>query len=74
MCNKLNAKTALDHDDRYRQLVSSMNDVVIQLGKDKTWLFVSPIWEQLSGYQSEATLNQLISDFFHPIYNLGQMY
>lgn len=67
MCNKLNAKTALDHDDRYRQLVSSMNDVVIQLGKDKTWLFVSPIWEQLSGYQSEATLNQLISDFFHPI-------
>ncbi len=67
MCTKLNTQMALENDYRYRQLVSSMNDTVIQIGGDKTWLFVSPVWEQLSGYQSDATLNKLLSDFFHPI-------
>ncbi len=69
MCDKSNKQTQqeLDSDYRYRQLVSSISDAVVQIGNDKKWLFLSPVWKKLSGHHSQSSLNNLVVDSFHPV-------
>ena len=56
----------LESERRYRQVVTSINEVIIQVNGDGNWQFLSPIWKKLSGYELQASLNKPASDFFHP--------
>ncbi|MFW5447113.1 MAG: EAL domain-containing protein [Methylophagaceae bacterium] len=57
----------LESEQRYRQVVTNINEVVIQIGKNKEWQFLSPVWEELSGFLLEESLYKSVSEFLSPI-------
>ncbi len=57
----------LESEQRYRQVVTNINEVVIQISEDKTWQFLSPVWQTLSGFLLEESLFQPVGDFLSPI-------
>lgn len=56
----------LDSERRYRQVVTNISEAIVQVDVDKNWLFLSPVWKKLSGYDLHYSLNRQMADFFHP--------
>ncbi len=57
----------LESEQRYRQVVTNINEVVIQIDTNKRWQFLSPVWQELSGFSLDETLYKPITDFLSPI-------
>ncbi len=57
----------LESEQRYRQVVTNINEVVIQIGKNKEWQFLSPVWIELSGFLFEESLYKPVGEFLSPI-------
>ena len=57
----------LESEQRYRQVVTNINEVIIQIGKNKEWQFLSPVWQALSGFLLEESLYKPVGEFLSPI-------
>jgi diguanylate cyclase (GGDEF)-like protein/PAS domain S-box-containing protein len=57
----------LESEQRYRQVVTNINEVIIQIGKGKEWQFLSPVWQELSGFLLEESLHKKVGEFLSPI-------
>ena len=57
----------LESEQRYRQVVTNINEVIIQISKDKEWQFLSPVWEDLSGFLLDESIYKPVSDFLSTI-------
>ncbi|MBL1321750.1 MAG: EAL domain-containing protein [Methylophaga sp.] len=57
----------LESEQRYRQVVTNINEVVVQIGKNKEWQFLSPVWKELSGFLLEESLYKSVGEFLSPI-------
>ncbi len=56
----------LQSERRYRQVVTNINQAIIQIGSDYCWHFLSPVWKKLSAFDLNYSLHKKVSDFFHP--------
>ncbi|HYC01194.1 MAG TPA: PAS domain S-box protein [Candidatus Limnocylindrales bacterium] len=53
-------------EERYRNLVEEMNDVVFTVGFDGVITYISPALERLSGHKPEELMARPFSEFIHP--------
>jgi len=56
----------LQSERRYRQVVTTINEAIVQIDKEHNWQFLSPVWKKLSAYDLQYSLHRPVSDFFHP--------
>lgn len=61
------AEQLLNSQRRYRQVITSINEVLFQIDKEFRWQFLSPVWSKLSGYELQNSLHKPVIDFFHPV-------
>lgn len=61
------AQQLLESESRYRQLLTSIKETVIQIDVAGHWQFLSPVWAKLSGHDISDSLNQPVTDFLHPV-------
>lgn len=61
------AQQLLESESRYRQLLNSIKETVIQIDNAGHWQFLSPAWEKLSGHGISESLNKSVTDFLHPV-------
>jgi diguanylate cyclase (GGDEF)-like protein/PAS domain S-box-containing protein len=61
------AQQLLESESRYRQLLTSIKETVIQIDIAGHWQFLSPVWEKLSGHDISDSLNHPVTDFLHPV-------
>lgn len=55
-----------DSEQRYRDLVDNMGDVVYSSDLEGRWLSLNPAWEQLTGQKVADSLGRNSFDFVHP--------
>ena len=60
------AEKLLQSQRSYQQVITSINEVLIQIDSQHRWKFLSPVWYKLSGYELQNSLNQDVTQFFHP--------
>ncbi len=53
-------------EQRYRQVVDSVREVIYQVDKEGRWTFINPAWTAITGYAVEDTLGACFLDFVHP--------
>jgi PAS domain S-box-containing protein len=53
-------------EQRYRELVETIHDVVFTLDADGLLTYLSPAFEAISGYRSEEMLGRPFTDLIHP--------
>jgi len=56
----------LQSERRYRQVITNINEAIIQIDTDHKWQFLSPVWKKLSAYDLQYSLHRSVSEFFHP--------
>lgn len=61
------AQQLLESESRYRQLLTSIKETVIQIDVAGQWQFLSPVWEKLSGHEISDSLNKPVTDFLHSV-------
>lgn len=61
------AQQLLESERRYRQVVTNINEAIVQIDKNRCWQFLSPVWKKLSGYDLQQSLNRPVNDFLHPV-------
>jgi diguanylate cyclase (GGDEF)-like protein/PAS domain S-box-containing protein len=54
------------NEQRYRELVNRLREVVFQVDCQGRWRFLSPAWERLLGYRVADSLGRSVADFLHP--------
>jgi PAS domain S-box-containing protein len=53
-------------EERYRELVENLNDVIYTQDEQGRFTYVSPVVEALSGYHPQEMLGRPFTDFIHP--------
>lgn len=68
MHNKLtqDSEQLLQSELRYRQVVTNINEAIIQIDAQHCWQFLSPVWKRVSAYELDYCLNRNVNEFFHP--------
>jgi len=56
----------LNSERRYRQVITSINQALVQVDKQHQWQFLSPIWKKISGYELYNAINRDVVHFLHP--------
>ena len=61
------ATAALEEsEDRYRDVVNHISEVIFRTDADGRWTLLNPAWEGLTGYRVEETLGQAMCEFVDP--------
>jgi len=55
-----------NNEEKYRSLITSLQEVIFQLDAGGHLTFVNPVWHKLMGYSLESSLGRLFEDFLHP--------
>ena len=55
-----------DSQERYRQMVESVNSVIFRLDAEGQLIFLNAAWKRLSGYEIAQSLGRPLIDFLHP--------
>ncbi len=63
---KASAAKILDSEERYKNLVENISDVVFRVSKTGELVYVSPVITQLTGYVPENITGKRVVDFVHP--------
>ncbi|MGB6166749.1 MAG: PAS domain S-box protein, partial [Geitlerinemataceae cyanobacterium] len=50
----------------YRAAINSVQEVIFQTDKTGRWTFLSPAWEEITGFSIEESLNAYFFDFIYP--------
>ncbi|MEO0490134.1 MAG: response regulator, partial [Cyanobacteria bacterium J06659_2] len=53
-------------EERYRSLVTTLQEVIFQLDIDGRLTFVNPVWTDIMGYSLEDSIGQPLERFLHP--------
>ena len=51
---------------RYRDVVETVRDAVLQTDVDGRWTYLNPAWERITGFAVEESLGRPLLDFVHP--------
>ncbi|HDY84998.1 hypothetical protein LCGC14_0788160 [marine sediment metagenome] len=62
----LEKKQLLDSEQRYRRVVTQIQEVIVQIDGMGAWQFLSPVWTGLTGYELSKSINKPVNDFIHP--------
>ena len=64
---KKRAEEALkDSEERYRNLIENINDVIFNIDMEGKFTYISPVVEELFGYKLEEVINRSFIEFVHP--------
>ena len=63
---KLAMEALRESEERYRELVENLNDVVFAADAEGRLTYVSSLVEQLTGYPPNELVGELFRDFIHP--------
>ncbi|HTK31822.1 MAG TPA: PAS domain S-box protein [Candidatus Saccharimonadaceae bacterium] len=55
-----------DSEQRYRTLVDNLREVIFQTDAHLRWTFLNPAWQEITGRDVEACLEQPLIDHVHP--------
>jgi PAS domain S-box-containing protein len=59
-------ETALAESERlYRSVVNSVHEAIFQIDLDKHWIFLSPAWTEITGFEVAESLNQNFTDIIY---------
>ena len=53
-------------ETRYRELVETVRDAVLQTDLEGRWTYLNPAWEQITGFTVAESLGRPVPDFVHP--------
>ncbi len=53
-------------EERYRTVVESVRDAVLQTDLEGRWTFLNPAWTEITGFTVEETLGRPSYEFVHP--------
>ena len=53
-------------EQHYREVITNINEVLVQINSDHCWQFLTPVWKKLSGYDLQYSLYKSVIEFFHP--------
>lgn len=59
-------KALAQSEERYRSLVTSLQEVIFQLDEDGCLTFLNPVWQNFTGYTVLESLGKPFVDFLHP--------
>ncbi len=59
-----------ESEQRYRQLIESVQDIIYKISPEGFFTFVSPVVEKLLGYTEEEFLGKHFTDFVQPGYRM----
>lgn len=62
-----------ESEERYRDLVEDINDVIYELDGDERVTYISPVVEEISGYSPSEIVGRPFADFLHPDDRLAVM-
>ncbi len=63
----LNTQQALNESEaKYRLVVNSLKEIVFQANDRGEWLFLNPIWEEITGFTVKESINQSFENFLVP--------
>ncbi|HWH52638.1 MAG TPA: MHYT domain-containing protein [Gemmatimonadaceae bacterium] len=60
------AEALAESEERYRSVVSEIDEVIFRTDADGRWTFLNPAWTQITGAPVAETLGQLVTDSVHP--------
>ncbi|HEY9227224.1 MAG TPA: PAS domain S-box protein, partial [Gemmatimonadaceae bacterium] len=64
---KLAAAEALrESEERYRSVVSEIDEVIFRTDANGRWIFLNPAWTQITGFTPEESLGTSLFDYVHP--------
>ncbi|MDP3944261.1 MAG: PAS domain S-box protein [Lutibacter sp.] len=50
----------------YRSVIENVNEVIFQIDKNGSWIFLNKSWETITGFTIEESLGQLFINYVHP--------
>ncbi|HEY3417910.1 MAG TPA: PAS domain S-box protein, partial [Armatimonadota bacterium] len=53
-------------EDRYRQVVESIREVVFQTDAQGLWIYLNPAWSEITGFSLDESLGTLFLNYVHP--------
>ncbi|MEM9809331.1 MAG: SpoIIE family protein phosphatase, partial [Cyanobacteria bacterium P01_D01_bin.56] len=67
LMQSIQAEQALrENEEKYRSLITSLQEVIFQLDDTGELLFLNPVWHKLMGYSLQSSLNKPFESFLHP--------
>lgn len=65
--DKLAAAEALrESEERYRSVVSAIDEVIFRTDAEGHWTFLNPAWTQITGFSVDGTIGVLLQQSIHP--------
>lgn len=55
----------LESEEKYRDLVENINDVIFAIDENRSIIYISPIIESVSGYSQSELIGRSFTDFIH---------
>ena len=55
-----------ESEERYRTVVSQVQEIIFRADATPRWTFVNPAWTEITGFTEEETLGRSIFDCVHP--------
>jgi PAS domain S-box-containing protein len=56
----------LRSEEKYREMVENLNDIIFALDSENTVTYISPVIEPLSGYSPQEIIGRSFADFIYP--------
>ena len=60
------AEALRESEERYRSVVSDIDEVIFRTDAEGRWTFLNPAWRQITGYAPEESLGTRVVDIIHP--------
>ena len=60
------AEALLESEERYRSVVSEIDEVIFRTDEAGRWTFLNAAWTTITGYTVDETLGRSIYDSVHP--------
>ncbi len=56
----------LESKKKYQSVIESVKEIIFETDAKGNWIFLSSVWEDLTGYKMEECLNKNSFGFIHP--------
>ena len=71
---KLAAAEALrESEERYRTVVSEIQEVIFRTDAGGRWIFLNPAWTEITGFTCDESLGTALADYVHPEDRSGEL-